>query len=97
MEKCPAKALKRKAEGLVYVDEDECTGCGKCVQACHLGAIKLHPTKHTPLICDQCGGRPLCVEKCPTRALTYMETKMPQPKSVKRVFEETLRRWRMIV
>jgi carbon-monoxide dehydrogenase iron sulfur subunit len=97
MENCPAKALKRNAEGLICLDEEKCTGCGKCVEACRLGAIKLHPERHTPLICDQCGGRPLCVEKCPTKALTYTETRMSQPKSSNRVLEEALRRWRMRV
>jgi Fe-S-cluster-containing hydrogenase component 2 len=59
-----------------------------------MGAIKLHPNKDTPLLCDQCGGKPSCVEKCPTKALTYTETRTQQPKSPSRVLEETSRRWR---
>ena len=94
-ESCPANALERNAEGLLFVNEEKCTGCGNCVQLCPSGAIKLHPNKHTPLLCDQCGGRPLCVEKCPTKALTYAETRTQQPKSANKVLKETLRRWRV--
>jgi carbon-monoxide dehydrogenase iron sulfur subunit len=97
VESCPVGALKRGAERLICVEEEKCTGCGKCVEACRLDAIKLHPTKRTPLICDQCGGKPLCVEKCPTKALAYAETKMPRPKSFNRVLRETSRRWRLTV
>jgi len=96
-ESCPANALERNAEGLICVDEEKCTGCGNCVKLCPFGAIKLHPIKHTPLLCDQCGGRPLCVEKCPTRVLTYAETRTLQPKIPNKLLEETLRRWRVTV
>jgi Fe-S-cluster-containing dehydrogenase component len=96
MENCPSKALNRNPEGLVCVDAEKCTGCGKCVKACRLLAIKLHPEKHTPLICDLCGGKPLCVRKCPTKALTYSETRMQRPKLPNKVFEETLRKWRIV-
>jgi carbon-monoxide dehydrogenase iron sulfur subunit len=96
METCPSKALKRDLRGLVYVNGEECSGCGKCVKACRIGAIKLHPERHTPLICDQCDGKPLCVTKCPTRALTYSETRMQRPKLPSRILEETLRKWRIV-
>lgn len=95
METCPSKALKRNPEGLIYASE-ECIGCGKCVETCPFGAIKLHPERHTPLICDQCGGKPICVRKCPTKALTYSETNVQRPKLPVKVLEETLRKWRII-
>ena len=96
MENCPTEALERGREGLIFVDGEKCVGCGKCLEICIIGAIKLHLEKSTPLICDQCGGKPLCVEKCPTKALTYMETEMQQPKLPDQVFEETLRRWGIV-
>jgi len=96
MENCPADALERNGEGLIFVNEERCTGCGGCLEACTIGAIRLHPRRKTPLICDQCGGNPLCVEKCPTKALTYTEAETQQPRSTNQILKETLRRWRMI-
>ena len=96
IEVCPSKALKRDAAGLVYVEYGECTGCGRCVKACSIGAIKLHALRHVPLICDLCGGKPLCVSRCPTKALTYSETKNLRPKMPDKVFQETLRKWKII-
>jgi carbon-monoxide dehydrogenase iron sulfur subunit len=95
MENCPSKALRRNSEGLIHVNE-ECIGCGKCVEACSAGAIKLHPQRHTPLICDQCDGKPLCVRKCPTKALAYSETSVQRPKLPSEVLEKTLRKWRIV-
>ncbi|MHA1712328.1 MAG: 4Fe-4S dicluster domain-containing protein [Candidatus Freyarchaeota archaeon] len=92
-ETCPTEALERGGEGLILVNEEKCTGCGKCLETCAIGAIKLHPERNTPLICDQCNGKPLCVEKCPTKALIYVETEMQQPKPPNQVLKETLRRW----
>lgn len=96
MENCPENALERKL-GLIIVNEDKCVGCGTCSETCIIGAIKLHPERNTPLICNQCGGNPLCVRRCPTKALTYVEIESRQPKSPNRVLEETLRRWGIVV
>ena len=96
MENCRAEALERGEEGLVFVNEEKCVGCGECLEICMIGAIRLHPERNTPLICDHCGGNPLCVEKCPTKALTYTETEKQQPKLPNQVFEEALRSWGII-
>ncbi len=96
MENCPTEALERNEGGLIFVNEEKCIGCEICSKTCTIGAIKLHPKRSTPLICDQCGGKPLCVERCPTKALTYVEAEKQQPKLPNQVLEETLRRWRII-
>ena len=96
MEACPVEAFERGEEGLVFVNEEKCTGCGKCLETCIIGAVTLHPERNTPLICDQCGGKPLCIERCPTKALTYIETERQQPKLANQIFKETLRRWGII-
>ena len=95
MENCPTEALERNEGGLIFVNEEKCIGCEICSKTCTIGAIKLHPKRCTPLICDQCGGKPLCVERCPTKALTYIKTEKQQPKPPNQVLEETLRRWRI--
>jgi len=94
---CPTEALEKTEDGLVSVNEENCIGCEKCVETCVIGAIKLHPERKIPLICDYCGGKPLCVEKCPTKALTYIKTERQQPIPVNEIIEETLRRWRIAV
>lgn len=96
MGKCPTRALARNEEGLIFVKEDKCVGCEICSQACVIEAIRLHPERNTPQICDQCGGKPLCVQKCPTKALMYTETEEQQPRLPKQVIQETLRRWGVI-
>lgn len=97
MENCPSNALKRERSGLISVSEENCLGCGKCLETCALGAIKLHPLKKIPLICNQCDGAPLCVEKCPTKALAYLETEARQPpRSLSRLVKETLKRWGIV-
>jgi len=96
MKNCPTKALERKEDGLISVNEEKCVGCGICLEKCIIGAIKIHPKSNIPIICDQCGEKPLCVEKCPTKALTYIEAEKQQPKSPNQVLKETLRRWGII-
>ena len=34
MDVCPEKAIYRRPDGLVLIDPDKCTGCGKCKEAC---------------------------------------------------------------
>ena len=96
-EDCPTEALERSEEGLIFVNEEKCVGGGICSETCTIGAIRLHPKKDTPLICDQCGGKPRCVEKCPTKALTYVEAEKQQPTPLNQIREEALRRWRIAV
>lgn len=96
IENCPSNALERNKRGLVTVNKEKCSGCGKCVESCSMEAIRLHSEKNIPLICDQCGGKPLCVEKCPTKALEYAERETSQPKLPSEVVQDILRRWKMI-
>lgn len=95
MESCPSEALKRNTLGLITVNNERCSGCENCVRTCRLGAIRLHPDKHVPLLCDMCGGKPLCVDKCPTKALTYTEKSENQSRRDE-VMKTTLKKWRMV-
>ena len=96
IQNCDEKALQRNNEGLVFLEEEKCIGCGKCVETCVLGAIRLHPVGGTPLVCDQCGGTPMCVQKCPTKALMYRETAEKRPRSPDHVIKDSLRRWGIV-
>ena len=87
---CPTGALTMR-EGVVHLNEEACTGCGACVEACVFDAVKLDESLK-PLICDLCGGEPACVERCPTDALAFAESGegFDSPEEVRR---ELMRRW----
>lgn len=62
---CPVEALSVDGKtGAVLVDEDKCTGCGSCVDACPGSVPHLHPSTGKAVICDLCGGEPRCVKAC---------------------------------
>ncbi|MFA5365404.1 MAG: thiamine pyrophosphate-dependent enzyme, partial [Candidatus Bathyarchaeia archaeon] len=68
---CPKDALRQSPDDkTITVDETKCIGCGWCIQACRYGTITLHPTTLKPIICDTCGGEPVCVQWCPENALS---------------------------
>ena len=37
-------------EHSIVIDEDKCTGCGVCVDYCHVDAIAVNPDKSLPRI-----------------------------------------------
>ena len=54
--------------------EDSCIGCGLCVNACSMKAIKLESLKaHADSI--QCCGCKLCSDDCPTNSIKILEIK----------------------
>ena len=74
MEVCPTGAIyEDPATSAKLVDKERCIGCRMCVISCPLGAIEVHPVKHTAFKCDLCGGDPECVKICLAEALTYVD------------------------
>ena len=49
------------------VNEEECTGCGKCEEVCPMDAIVVNEVSH--IIKDRCIGCGVCVSKCPSDAI----------------------------
>lgn len=64
---CPVEAMSRdEATGAVVIDDELCTQCYECVEACPYGAISVAPDAAV-LKCDLCGGAPACVRFCSKR------------------------------
>jgi Fe-S-cluster-containing dehydrogenase component len=66
---CPTGALERRPDGSVVFHKDLCTGCGKCKDACLIGAITLGK-EGKPIKCMHCGA---CVAFCPHGVLELEE------------------------
>ena len=73
---CPAGAIKKAEDGVVYVDKERCIGCKYCYQACPFGV----PTYSSAAMdkCDCCtlggtrpGNAPRCAEACKFGALHF--------------------------
>ncbi|MFX0147923.1 MAG: ATP-binding protein [Candidatus Hodarchaeota archaeon] len=49
------------------VDEEQCTGCGTCLEYCPMDAIKVNKISHISK--ERCIGCGVCVPKCPSEAI----------------------------
>lgn len=58
---------------IIEIDEELCSGCGICVEACHEGAIGLVDGKARLLRDDYCDGLGDCLPECPTGAISFVE------------------------
>jgi Fe-S-cluster-containing hydrogenase component 2 len=66
---CQVGALERKPDGNVVFHKDLCNACGKCQEACLVGAITLDKESR-PIKCRHCGA---CVAFCPHGVLKMEE------------------------
>jgi formate dehydrogenase iron-sulfur subunit len=73
---CPTRALT-KWNGLTAVDQDRCSGCGYCTDACPFDVPSL--TDKRVWKCSACvdlvrdGASPWCAETCPSQAISFGE------------------------
>ena len=58
---------------IVHIDEEKCTGCGACANACHENAIIMVNGKAKLLRDDFCDGFGDCLPACPADAITIEE------------------------
>ena len=68
---CAPQALSQNEAGIILLDQAKCTGCGLCIEECPIGAVNWDKQRGLPMICDLCGGQPVCVEWCSNAALTF--------------------------
>lgn len=58
---------------VIHINEDRCSGCGLCAEACHEGAIGMVNGKAKLLRDDFCDGMGDCLPACPAGAITFVE------------------------
>ena len=63
---------------IVKIDEEKCNGCGKCVDACAEGAIKLVNGKAKLVSEIYCDGLGACIGHCPQDAITVEQREAAQ-------------------
>lgn len=59
-----------KTGGGILLDPSKCIGCGHCVEACDIGAIRLDSETNKPITCIYCG---YCAEFCPHGVIALEE------------------------
>lgn len=69
VEACPADALMLEKGVVKYVQEN-CTQCMACLDVCPEAAVTWDEASERIIICDLCGGAPLCVQWCPENVLS---------------------------
>lgn len=57
---------------IISIDEEKCTGCGACANACHEGAIGMVNGKAKLLRDDYCDGLGDCLPTCPVDAIHFI-------------------------
>ena len=74
---CPTKALWKREDGIVKIDQNLCIGCKYCSWVCPYGAPQFNPQTGVMGKCDFCADyidqdkNPSCVDACPMRALDF--------------------------
>jgi anaerobic dimethyl sulfoxide reductase subunit B (iron-sulfur subunit) len=99
VEVCPAEAMTKRSNGVVFVDRTKCIGCRQCGEVCPYGAPQFNEKVGITTKCDFCedllalGNPPECVAACPQRALDFGELEELQRKYGKISGIEPLPKW----
>jgi len=76
---CPQDAIGRRADGLVWIDENSCDGCGLCQPACPYDVIYMNAELGVAQKCTGCahrvdeGALPRCADVCPHDVILFVE------------------------
>lgn len=81
---CPTNAYVKLANGIVAHHAQDCIGCQYCIWNCPYEVPVFNPQRRVVTKCDLCeprlaaGGKPACVEACPTKAITVEKVNVAQ-------------------
>ena len=67
----PANGVEKLRE-IALIDEAECIGCAKCIQACPVDAIVGASRFMHTVLADECTGCELCVAPCPVDCIAMV-------------------------
>ena len=81
IEACPVEgALYQRADGMVIIDTQKCTGCRLCVEACPYDVIFFNEALNLAQKCTGCAhllddgwAEPRCADACPTNAIRFLD------------------------
>lgn len=96
---CPTDAFVTREDGIVYINESKCMGCGYCNWACPYDAPQYNPHVGQMAKCNFCyddleaGAPPACVSACPMRALDFVEISDLEIESRELAGRERLELW----
>ena len=94
-EACPKKDSAMCVDpetGVVYVDEENCVGCGKCMRACRFTPSRISMKRDRDrrnwkaVKCDLCRGNPdgpQCIRWCPVQCLGMSGSSVMLPDGVR--------------
>jgi len=89
-EACPEAAIIKRADGIVVLDNEKCSGCGLCIDECPYDAIELDPDTDAARKCNLCSQRvdngliPACADNiCPGHCVYF-----GHPDAIKREIRE---------
>lgn len=80
---CPLRAIFKREDGIVLVDEGKCDGCQACLPACPYGALVYDEGKNIVRKCTLCAHRveeglePFCLVCCETEAMYFGDVNDP--------------------
>jgi len=78
IEACPVEAIIRREDGIIILKEEECSGCGVCIDACPYDAIAFDAEQNMAQKCNLCYQRvdqdllPACADNvCPAHCIYF--------------------------
>ncbi|MCK5504148.1 MAG: molybdopterin-dependent oxidoreductase, partial [Thermodesulfovibrionia bacterium] len=85
IEACEENALYKNQDGVVMINNTDCTGCRICREKCPYNAIEISPVTGEVEKCDFCYSRriikgllPVCVQSCMGKALLFGDIYDPE-------------------